>query len=187
MKLLASYETPGFDFFEAHIFSTVLVIFDYILSSTGRFDLNWFTVHCSSCQWKWSPISVDSIIESGWWPGSPENFHYIFSQDVFNLWDAFRKRMPGSSQSAFVRSLEDISSSRGRVIIFYAIYISLLVCFLLCVYFLSCKPKATRRKSWFQNNPLWSFLSVNFGKFWEVKENLFKICNKHMSIFVGFI
>ncbi|XP_046856056.1 uncharacterized protein LOC124449149 [Xenia sp. Carnegie-2017] len=114
MKLLASYETPGFDFFEAHIFSTVLVIFDYILSSTERFDLNWFTVHCSSCQWKWSPISVDSIIESGWWPGTPENFHYIFSQDVFNLWDAFRKRMPGSSQSAFVRSLEDISSSRGR-------------------------------------------------------------------------
>ena len=74
MKLLASYETPGFDFFEAHIFSTILVIFDYILSSTGRFDLNWFTVHCSSCQWKWSPISVDSIIESGWWPGSPKIF-----------------------------------------------------------------------------------------------------------------
>ncbi|XP_046863236.1 uncharacterized protein LOC124456981 [Xenia sp. Carnegie-2017] len=85
-----------------------------MITCEGRFDLNWFTVHCSSCQWKWSPISVDSIIESGWWPGSPENFHYIFSQDVFNLWDAFRKRMPGSSQSAFVRSLEDISSSRGR-------------------------------------------------------------------------
>ncbi|XP_046861810.1 uncharacterized protein LOC124455128 [Xenia sp. Carnegie-2017] len=116
MKLLASYETPGFDFFEAHIFSTVLVILDYILSSTGRFDLNWFTVHLLFI-WKWSPISVDSIIESGWWPGSPENFHYIFSQDVFNLWDAFRKRMPGSSQSAFVRSLEDISSSRGREIV----------------------------------------------------------------------
>ena len=81
----------------------------------GRYDLNWFAVGCPSCLWQWTPISVECIVESGFWPGSPGNVNYLFDQKLFSLWDAFRKRMPGSSQTAFLRSLEDLSFEKGRV------------------------------------------------------------------------
>jgi hypothetical protein len=87
----------------------------------GRFDLNWFTVYCSSCAWKWSPDSINSIIQSGFWPGSPMNVNTFYDQKLFFLWDAFRKQMPGSSQTAFIRSLEDLSHSKNRVM--YQLYI----------------------------------------------------------------
>ncbi|XP_028409280.1 uncharacterized protein LOC114531881 isoform X1 [Dendronephthya gigantea] len=85
-----------------------------LITSEGRFDLNWFNIHCSSCPWQWSPISFDCIVQSGFWPGSPANVNYLFHQELFLLWDAFRKQMPGSSQTAFIRSLEDMSRSKKR-------------------------------------------------------------------------
>ena len=60
------------------------------------------------------------IIESGFWPGSPENVNYLFDQKLFSLWDAFRKCMPGSSQTAFIRSLEDLSLSKNRLNMLYS-------------------------------------------------------------------
>ena len=85
------------------------------MSNSGRFDFNWFTVHCSSCTWSWSPASISSVIQSGFWPGNPVNMSTFYDQKLFSLWDAFRKQMPGSSQTAFLSSLEDLSQAKNRV------------------------------------------------------------------------
>ena len=39
----------------------------------------------------------------------------MFSEDVFVLWDKFRKYMPGSSERAFLKSLNSISEENCRV------------------------------------------------------------------------
>ena len=51
----------------------------------------------------------------GCWPGSPKQFNHVFSEQLFRLWDSVRKHMPGTSETAFLRSLGNISSERGRV------------------------------------------------------------------------
>jgi hypothetical protein len=54
-------------------------------------------------------------MNNGYWPGSPCQVKYLFDQEVFRVWETFRMRMPGSSESAFIKTLEDISSFKGRV------------------------------------------------------------------------
>jgi hypothetical protein len=60
------------------------------------------------------PMSVTNINE-GYWPGSPCQVNYLFDQKVFRVWESFQMWMPGSSESAFIKALEDISSAKGRV------------------------------------------------------------------------
>lgn len=50
-----------------------------------------------------------------YWPGSPTNASYFFDYDVFHFWDTMQKNMPGSSCSAFVKTLAQISEKKGRV------------------------------------------------------------------------
>jgi hypothetical protein len=47
------------------------------------------------------------------------NVNTFYDQKLFFLWDAFRKQMPGSSQTAFISSLEDLSRSNNSVIFYY--------------------------------------------------------------------
>jgi hypothetical protein len=51
----------------------------------------------------------------GYWPGSPKQISHVFSEELFRLWDSVRKHMPGTSETAFLRAVGDISSERGRV------------------------------------------------------------------------
>ena len=51
----------------------------------------------------------------GYWHGSPTNSSYFFDYDVFHFWDTVQKNMPGSSCSAFVKTLAQISEKKGRV------------------------------------------------------------------------
>ena len=60
-------------------------------------------------------MTMGNLLQSGLWPGSPVNVQYLFEQEVFLMWDLFRKRMPGTSENAFVKTLEDMSVERGRV------------------------------------------------------------------------
>ena len=62
---------------------------------------------CGSC----NSTSDVSPARLGYWPGSP----YLFYYDVFHLWDTMQKNMPGSSCSAFVKTLAQISEKKGRV------------------------------------------------------------------------
>eukprot|EP00794_Sanderia_malayensis_P000837 gene837-134_t len=85
-----------------------------IVTVKGRFDLKKYFMLCKSCCHEWDPFNLKTLIKFRLWPGSPEACTYLFDQDVFRLWNSFSKRMPGSSESAFLSSLNDISAERGR-------------------------------------------------------------------------
>ena len=88
-----------------------VVVVDFL----GRFDLNKFTVQCSGCQACNPSWSLCDVVQAGYWPGSPTDTSYVFDQQLFYLWDSLQKRMPGTSESSFIRALEDVSVMRGRV------------------------------------------------------------------------
>lgn len=93
-------------------------ITSFILFTTsflGRFDLHKFTIRCNVCNSIYDPFEAVNVVRHGFWPSNCSNVSYLFSNDLFYLWDSFRKNMPGSSMRAFIRSLEDISSLHGRV------------------------------------------------------------------------
>jgi hypothetical protein len=87
--------------------------------AAGRFDLYLFTYSCSGCDRHFSSLTLEKIISEGYWPGGPKNFKYVFCEDVFRVWDSLRKFMPGTSETAFLKSLASISSEKGRVSILY--------------------------------------------------------------------
>ena len=88
----------------------------YLLS--GRFDVNRYVLNCNECLMEYDPFNLETILYSDLWPGSVNNLHYLFHQDVFRLWDAFRKRMPGSSEVGFINALCDLSTLNQRVSVF---------------------------------------------------------------------
>ena len=55
------------------------------------------------------------MVHAGYWPGSPTDTSYVFDQQLFYLWDSLQKRMPGTSETSFVKALEDVSVLKGRV------------------------------------------------------------------------
>ena len=55
------------------------------------------------------------MVQAGYWPGSPTDTSYVFDQQLFYLWDSLQRRMPGTSESSFIRALEDVSVMNGRV------------------------------------------------------------------------
>ena len=92
-----------------------LIFYCLTLFYLGRYDLCHCTYYCNNCDEQCSPATLDKIINEGYWPGSPTTFNHAFSEDVFRLWDSVRKHMPGTSETAFLRSLGDLSRKRGRV------------------------------------------------------------------------
>lgn len=80
----------------------------------GRFDINSTSFKCVSCSAFLMPTLAD-ILGNGYWPANPKSLNVLFSQDLLLLWNTMQKRMPGCSESSFIKSLEDISVSKGRV------------------------------------------------------------------------
>ena len=76
---------------------------------------------CFACQYLWSPWSLESVIRLGFWPGSPSNIIHIFDINLFQQWDLMQKRMPGVSERAFLKSLEDYSFKKGRVCLLWSL------------------------------------------------------------------
>ena len=68
--------------------------------------------NCNSIIPSWS---LNDVVQAGFWPGSPTDTSYVFDQQLFRLWDSIQKRMPGTSESSFIRALEDVSVMKGRV------------------------------------------------------------------------
>ena len=97
-----------------YIFSFLFTL-AHIFSLSGRFDLNKFSIQCSRCDAVTPCGSISDMVQAGYWPGSPTDTSYLFDQQLFRLWDAIQKRMPGSSESSFIRALEDVSVTKGRV------------------------------------------------------------------------
>ena len=78
---------------------------------------------CNNCSCV-SSLTLEDVLENGYWPASPNNLTTLFAQNLFFTWDIFQKRMPGCSETSFVKSLEDISIAKGRVLNFS--------CYVLC-------------------------------------------------------
>ena len=72
---------------------------------------------CQVCGMEKDPFVLENIVLSGFWPHSPKNFKYVFKKDVFKLWDQFRKQMPGSSEQAFLNTLNSFTITNGRVLL----------------------------------------------------------------------
>ena len=81
----------------------------------GRFDLFKHKVVCADCSYLYDPFNIEMLLKSGFWPGGVVNINYLVQEDVFIIWDVFRKRMPGSSQKSFLMSLNDVAYERGWV------------------------------------------------------------------------
>jgi len=86
-----------------------------VVTAEGRFDLNVCTFRCVECNSTFHPLDLDNLVHLGYWPGTITNTKYIFAQDLLLKWDLLQKRLPGSSESGFVRSHEDLSMAKGRV------------------------------------------------------------------------
>lgn len=85
-----------------------------IVTLKGRFDLHKHHLLCEDCSTVIDPFTIGVLLKSGYWPGSVLSINYLIKEEVFILWDTFRKRMPGSSERAFLMSLNDISNDNGR-------------------------------------------------------------------------
>jgi len=64
---------------------------------------------CAECGLYQNPYNLRTLIHSGFWPCSIKTLTYIVTMDVLSLWDTFRKWMPGSSQKAFLNSLDTLT------------------------------------------------------------------------------
>ena len=87
---------------------------------SGRFDLFKFTIECLNCGMTIDPFKdISGIITSRYWPGTVDTVTYLFDEDLFQCWNNYHLWMPGSSEHAFIQSLQDISAVNGRVSIMY--------------------------------------------------------------------
>ena len=61
------------------------------------------------------PFCPTTFMESRYWPGSISNITYLFDEEVLIFWDRLKSFMPGTSEAAFLKSLEHLSKERSRV------------------------------------------------------------------------
>ena len=99
----------------------------YICISLGRFDFNKYAVHCRNCNDVTPSWTIRDVVQAGYWPGSPSETSYVFDQQLFWLWDSLQKRMPGTSESSFIRALEDVSAMSGRVLLIFCCSVHLIL------------------------------------------------------------
>ena len=98
-----------------NVYSTVVFSVCYI-EFPGRFDVKSTAFKCSSDSCSCIiPPSLTTVLDNGYWPANPRSLNILFSQNLFVLWDSMQKRMPGCSESSFIRALEAFSHSKGRV------------------------------------------------------------------------
>ena len=70
----------------------------------GRFDLNKYVMECGNCSWVIEPMSnVEFLVRNGYWPGnlSSSSSAYIFHQELFHMWDIFKKKWQGHLRKVF--------------------------------------------------------------------------------------
>ena len=77
--------------------------------------MNKYVLECNECAAVTDPFTLPVILTSGFWPGSPKSLNYLFAEEVFHFWDTFRKFLPGSSERAFLRTLNALSADKYRV------------------------------------------------------------------------
>ena len=102
-------------------FTSFLPFMPYVYFCTaciGRYDLDDCVLLCEDCKYE-AKNELCNLIESGFWPGNvARKSNYLFSFELFNLFDKLHKFMPGSSVNGFVQAIKEISQQRGRVCLY---------------------------------------------------------------------
>eukprot|EP00794_Sanderia_malayensis_P013481 gene13481-14877_t len=85
-----------------------------VVNLQGGYDFLKHKYRCDYCMEDVDPFTPTSLLESHYWPGSMGNVSYIFDEELLVFGDKLKSFMPGTSESAFLRSLEDLSKERNR-------------------------------------------------------------------------
>lgn len=85
-----------------------------IVTLTGRFELFQYNLVCLECGYIQNPFTIKKVIESGFWSTSPKKYYTLITSNVLQMWDNLRKHMPGTSEKAFLDSLNDLTLINGR-------------------------------------------------------------------------
>ena len=82
---------------------------------SGRFGVIIPQVICQNCFSCIKALSLQTVIENGYWPGSLEMISTIFSVALLEFWSRLQKAQPSTAESAFIRVLEESSEYYNRV------------------------------------------------------------------------
>ena len=92
-----------------------IIVDELLINFTGRYDVEVPRVICQNCGSCEKLLTLTTVLENKYWPGSTESISTIFSQEVFTFWNLLQKLQPTTSESAFLSVLEELSESRGNV------------------------------------------------------------------------
>ena len=82
----------------------------------GWYDLNDVLPICDSCGEQIHLESPHDTIREQYWPGSATHKSaYLFDTNLFLFYDLLKKNNPGVSETGFLKTLEQMSSAKGRV------------------------------------------------------------------------
>lgn len=68
-------------------------------------DLDVSKLICYNCNVALTQWNMNTVIDMGFWLGSPTNLGQIFDQDLFEYWDVLQKKTPGVSERSFLSGL----------------------------------------------------------------------------------
>ena len=78
----------------------------------GRYDLDDCLVLCEDYKYE-ARNELCNLIESGFWPVNvSRKTNYLFSFEVFDLFNNLHKFMPGSFINGFIQTIEEMSRER---------------------------------------------------------------------------
>ncbi|XP_066911795.1 uncharacterized protein [Clytia hemisphaerica] len=77
-----------------------------VVTLSGKYYLHLFSLKCEDCQTTTNPFTLDSVIESGFWPSSPVKFSYLFKVGVFSILGHTAKKCSWNIGSSICRSVE---------------------------------------------------------------------------------
>ena len=81
----------------------------------GRFDVEVPRVICQNCGSCEKLLTLPTVLENKYWPGSTDCISTIFSQELFTFWNLLQKLQPTTSESAFLNVLEELTELRNQV------------------------------------------------------------------------
>ena len=113
--------------FHEHALVCFLFTRNFFVSLLGQFDFSNYAAICNCCGHKVNPWSLERIIAAGYWPGSPKDLTYLFDQNLFRQWDFVQKRLPGTSETSFLKALGDFSLCKRRVSVVVVVAVIIII------------------------------------------------------------
>lgn len=72
-------------------------------------------LHCNNCNCHYNE-RLPSVVADGYWPGNvPQEFIYLFSQELLDYFDCLYKFISSLSVERFLHTLEKVSADNASV------------------------------------------------------------------------